>query len=135
MTSRFTVSNGLDTYLRLSVAIIYIWFGALKLFGVSPASELATQIITFIPAHLWLLILGVWEVAIGICFLYRPLTKLGAWLFFPHLLGILSPLVLLPREIFTHYPLVPNLVGQYVIKNLLTVGIVLTILTNYRQTR
>jgi len=55
------------TLLRYSLGIIYIWFGALKPLGISPAQELVENTVywfddpqTFVP------ILGIWEVVIGI---------------------------------------------------------------------
>ncbi len=55
------------TFLRYSLGLIYIWFGILKPFGLSPAQELVENTVywfdnpkTFVP------ILGWWEVVIGL---------------------------------------------------------------------
>ena len=59
------------TLLRYSLGIIYIWFGVLKPFGLSPAQELVENTIywfddpkTFVP------ILGIWEVVIGLSLIH-----------------------------------------------------------------
>lgn len=108
--------------LRMSLAVIFIWFGALKLFGLSPEAELIKQAVYWLPPAIFLPILGWWEVAIGICLLWRPLTRVALLLLFLLLPGTLLPLVLLPAVCFTHFPFELTLVGQYIVKNLLLVG-------------
>ena len=56
-----------------ALAVVYIWFGALKPFGLSPADALVHKTVPFIPESLFLPFLGFWEVAIGVCFLFRRL--------------------------------------------------------------
>ena len=58
--------------LRFAVGIVFLWFGALKLFpGASPAEDLAgrtieTLTLGLVPMSVALPILGIWEVAIGV---------------------------------------------------------------------
>jgi len=119
-------SHGAEA-LRYSLAIIYIWFGALKPLGLSPAEELVTQTIPVLSPEISLLIIGLWEIAIGLCLAYKPLLRIGLLLLFLHLPGILSPMILLPEVVYTQFPHALTIEGQYVIKNLVTlaVGIVL----------
>jgi hypothetical protein len=69
----------------------------------------------------------VWEVAIGVCFLYKPLVRWGVVLLFLHMPGTLLPLITLRDETFVRFPFALSLEGQYIIKNLvlITAGIVL----------
>lgn len=67
-------------------------------------------------------ILGVWEVLIGLCFLYRPLIRLGVLLLFLQLPGTFLPIVLLPDVVFTTFPYGLTVEGQYIIKNLVIIG-------------
>lgn len=113
--------------LRYSLAIVYIWFGALKPLGISPAETLVTETLFFLPPEAALWVIGVWEILIGICLLYKPLLRIGLILLFLHLPGIFSPLILMPEVVYTAFPYGLTLEGQYVIKNLtlLAVGLVL----------
>ena len=57
--------------LRLSFGIIFIWFGILKPFGYSAAESLLKATVSWLPfgtSELWLILIGWWEVAIGITF-------------------------------------------------------------------
>lgn len=60
------------TLLRISLGIVFLWFGALKFLpGVSPAQELATRTISVltlghIPPSVSLGVLATWECLIGI---------------------------------------------------------------------
>ena len=51
--------------LRISLGLVFIWFGALKLFpGLSPAEELVRNTIYFFDANFFLPILAIWEVLV-----------------------------------------------------------------------
>jgi uncharacterized membrane protein YphA (DoxX/SURF4 family) len=119
--------------LRLSLAIVFLWFGALKLFpGMSPAQELATRTIRvltagLVPPTVSLPLLAAWECVIGIGLLVgRGLRGILLLLYF-QMLGTLTPIVLFPNEVFIRIPYAPTLEGQYIIKNLVLIsaGIVL----------
>lgn len=108
--------------LRFSLAIIFIWFGALKPFGQSPAVELVTKTVYWFDPQIFIPILGVWEMAIGICLLFRPLLRVGLFLLAVQMPGTFLPLVLLPEVCFTTFPFDLTLEGQYIIKNLVLIG-------------
>jgi len=113
--------------MRIGMAIVFIWFGALKPFGVSPANELVASTITtmtwgVIAPSVFIPVLGWWEVAIGVCFLYRPLVRVALILLVIQLPGTMLPLVLLPEEAFTQIPYGLTLEGQYIIKNLVLIA-------------
>ena len=119
--------------LRVSVGIVFLWFGALKFFpGLSPAQDLAVRtmdILTFglLPARTSLVILAAWEVVIGVGLFFNIFMRGTLFLLFLQMLGALTPLFLFPEEVFTHIPYAPTLEGQYIIKNmvLISAGIVL----------
>lgn len=114
--------------LRVSLGLIYLWFGALKLLpGVSPAEDLALKtldVLTFglLPGTLGLLLLAGLECAIGVGFLSGRTPRLTLALMAFQMLGAMSPLLLFPAETFTVFPLVPTLEGQYIIKNLVLIA-------------
>lgn len=119
--------------LRLSVGIVFFWFGILKFFpGLSPAQDLATRTIDLlsfgmVPAHISIHILAVWEVLIGLGLLTGTFMRATLLLLFLQMPGTLSPVFFFPAEVFTKIPYAPTLEGQYIIKNLVIVsaGIVL----------
>ena len=78
--------------LRLSLGLVFLWFGALKLIpGISPAQDLA---------HL----------------------RAVLFLLYAQMLGTLTPIVLFPHEVFLQVPFIPTLEGQYIIKNLVLIS-------------
>ena len=114
--------------LRISVGLIFIWFGVLKFFpGVSPAQDLAIrtiEVLSFgmIPASYAIIILAVWESLIGLGFLIGKFQKLTIILLFLQMLGTFTPIFIFPNEVFTTIPYAPTLEGQYIIKNLVIVS-------------
>lgn len=109
-------------FLRLSLAIVFIWFGALKLVGNSPAIELVTRTVYWFDPRWFVPFLGVWEVLIGVCMLWRPLIRVSIALLALQMPGTFLPLILLPHVCFAIIPWVPSLEGQYIIKNLVLIS-------------
>jgi len=118
--------NGLSV-LRVGLALVFIWYGILKPFGMSPAAELVRRTVYFVPPDLFIPILGWWEVAIGVGLLYRPLNRTAIFLLFLQMPGTLLPLVLLPEVCFTHIPWGLTLEGQYIVKNAVLIGAALVV--------
>lgn len=126
-----TIAAGMDRVgvpiLRFAIAVVFIWFGTLKILDVSPAGDLVAATVYLVPADVFVPILGVWEVVIGLCFLYRPLLRLGILLLFLQLPGTFLPLILLPEVVFVSFPYLLTVEGQYIIKNLVIIGAALVI--------
>lgn len=114
--------------LRISVGIVFLWFGFLKFFpGLSPATDLATKTIytlTFgiISGQGALIILALLEVAIGIGLIFGIFLRETLLLLLFQMLGTITPLFLFPYEAFTQIPYAPTLEGQYIIKNIIIVS-------------
>jgi len=119
--------------LRLALGIVFVWFGALKLFGVSPAADLVAATVYWFPPELFVPVLGVWEVLIGACLLYRPLIRLGVLLLFLQMPGTFLPLVLLPDVTFGTAPYALTVEGQYIVKNLVIIGAALVVGGSVRE--
>ena len=118
--------------LRISLAIIFIWFGILKPLGLSPAASLVEATVGWMPfftPHQWVSIIGWWEVVIGVTFLFRPTLRFAIGQLFLQMGGTFLPLVLLPEVAFQagRYPFVPTMEGQYIIKNLLIISAALVV--------
>jgi len=110
------------------MGIIFFWFGMLKFFeGLSPAESLATRTIDMlsfglIGPELVRYGLATWEVLIGIGLLFKWRLREILLLMFLQMLGTLTPIVLLPGEVFTAFPYGLTLEGQYIIKNLVIIA-------------
>ncbi|KLE08999.1 doxx family protein [Aliarcobacter butzleri L355] len=110
--------------MRLSLGIIFVWYGMLKFFPtLSPAEDLAIKTIDIMFFHLIdgslsIKLLAILEVAIGIGFLSGYYTKLVTIIFLGHMLCTFAPLFILPELSFTHSPYAFTLVGQYIVKNI-----------------
>lgn len=109
-------------FLRYSLALIFIWFGLLKPFGLSPAADLVAKTVYFMPSEIFIPILGWWEVLIGVCLLWRPLIRIAIFLLYLQMGGTFLPLVLLPEVCYTKFPFALTLEGQYIIKNLIIIS-------------
>ena len=119
--------NGLRL-LRISVGIVFVWFGVLKFFpGVSSAQDLAIntiKLLTFdlVPEKIIINGLALWEVLIGIGLITGKLMRETLLLLFLQMMGTFTPLFLFPEEAFTKIPYVPTLEGQYIIKNIVIIS-------------
>ncbi len=120
-------------FLRYSIALIFIWFGALKFFpGMSPAEELATGTIALlsfnlIPASIALPVLALFEVAIGILMLIGKWLRLTVFLLLIQMIGTMSPIVLFPDLVFEVFPYALTIEGQYILKNFVVISAAITI--------
>jgi uncharacterized membrane protein YkgB len=120
------ISQGMDRYcqplMRFSIALIFIWFGLLKPLGMSPEEELIKRTVYWVSPQIFLPVLGWWEVAVGLCLLYRPLIRIALLLLLLQLPGTMLPLILLPEICFTQPPFGLSLEGQYIVKNIFLVS-------------
>lgn len=116
---------------RISFALIFFWFGILKPFGLSAATGLLKATVAWLPfgsPDAWLIVIGWWEVIIGITFLFKQTTRIAIALLFMQMVGTFMPLVFLPEVTFQNGNyLLPTLEGQYIIKNVLIISAALIV--------
>lgn len=114
------------TALRLSLALVFFWFGIVKPFGVSPANPVVRTGIFFLPFDIFFPILGWWEAAVGVGLLFKRTVKFAVYLMVFQMLGTMIPLFTAPGMTFISPPFIPSEVGAYIIKNwvLLSSGLV-----------
>ena len=114
--------------LRISVGIVFFWFGFLKFFpGLSPAESLATESIRvltggLIEPRLSLAILATWESLIGLGLISGRFLRTTLLLLFLQMPGTITPLFLFPELTFRQVPFVLTIEGQYIVKNLVLVS-------------
>ena len=125
--------------IRLSLFIIFFWFGLLKPLGLSAAEQLVLDTVYWMPifsAHAWLSIIGWWEVVIGLCFLFEKTTKIALVLLLLQMTGTFMPLIILPDVTFQNSNFfTPTLEGQYILKNILIIAAALIISNKSLETK
>lgn len=112
---------------RLSLFIVFFWFGILKVFNLSPADTIVESLLlktlpSFISYDSFFVFLGLYEMAIGISFLIPRLERLAMALLIPHMITTFLPLIFLTEVTWNGF-LIPTLEGQYIIKNLVIVAL------------
>ncbi len=88
-----------------------------------------------VPASVSIVLIASLECAIGLCFITGKFLRIAVWLLLFELIGILSPVVLLPGELFTGPFHAPNLLGQYVLKDVVLAGAGMVIAATLRGGR
>ena len=130
--TRWLARHGV-TLLRISIGIVYFWFGVLKFFpNLSPAQDLAARTIetlTFgvVTPEVALPVLALWECVIGIGLITGKFMRVTLLLLVVQMLGTITPLILFPQETWTVFPIAPTLEGQYIIKNIVIVSAALVL--------
>ena len=106
---------------RIGIFVVFFWFGALKVFGLSPAGPLVLALLSrtmpFIYPETFLILFGAFECLIGILFLIKGGERIAVALLFFHMITTVMPIFLLPQIAWSGF-LIPTLEGQYIIKNL-----------------
>lgn len=117
--------------LRIGLAVVFVWFGALKVAMVSPAADLVARTTDWAFSPAWFVpLLGWWEVAIGLCLLDPVrllggrawLTRAGIALLALQIPGTFLPLVVVPDRCFDGSVFALTLEGQYIVKNLVLIA-------------
>lgn len=108
-------------FARFGLFVVFFWFGLLKVYGLSPASELVEQLfsqtIPFMPFETFMILFGLFECLIGVLFLIKGLERLVLPLLLLHMVTTFMPLFALSQVTWSGF-MVPTLEGQYIIKNL-----------------
>jgi uncharacterized membrane protein YkgB len=121
------------TLLRLSLGLVFLGFGVLKFFpGLSPAARLAGETFSeltlgLVPPATGVFVVATMETAIGLSLLTGRLLRLGLGLLGLAMVGVLSPLFLLPEELFRGALYAPTLTGQYVLKDVVLLAAALAV--------
>lgn len=112
--------------MQFAIFFVYVWFGVLKIFGLSPADHLVeallSQLFPFVSPEAFFVLLGLAEVLIGVLFLIPQFTRVAILFLILHMLTTFLPLVLLPELTWQSF-LIPNLTGQYILKNVIILAL------------
>ena len=107
------------TLIRYSLVIVYIWFGALKVLGASPVQNLVQWTYPSFPEPMFMIVLGVWEIVVGLLLLYKKTLRIGLILMWLQMGGIFFGVILSPSYYFQNMNLLLlSSNGEFVVKNL-----------------
>lgn len=119
-----------EPFARFGLFVIFFWFGALKLFDLSPASPLVQSLfentMPIMPFSLFMVLFGLFEMCIGVLFLIRGAERVVIPLLLFHMVTTILPLFLLTSTTWSGM-MVPTLEGQYIIKNILIIALAIGI--------
>lgn len=119
--------------LRISIGIIYLWFGALKFFpNLSPAESIATETVDCLTLHIlpknWgCFILAFCEILIGFLLIFNFYIKQTIVFAIIHMIFTFTPLFVFSDLSFTKPPYAFTLLGQYILKNIIIMAALLVI--------
>ena len=109
--------------LRISLGVVFIWFGLLKVIGVTPVADLVGAVISWVPAALSVPLVGIFEVVLGFGLVVGYSLRITLLLLWLHLAGTFLLLLLRPELVFqSGNPLFLTADGEFVIKNLVLIS-------------
>jgi putative oxidoreductase len=105
--------------LRVSVAIIFLWYGILKCSGLSPVEALVRNTYGFMPYPAFFYVLAIFEIFIGLGLLFKIKLRLTLVLLWGQLLGTFFSFFLAPSTFLqSSNPLLLTMEGEFVMKNI-----------------
>ena len=116
--------------LRISIAIIFVWFGLLKISGHNPVFDLVQySLMPLFAAGTGLMVLGVVEVVIGILIVTNRFLLFTYTVMLLHLAGTFSTFIFGWHVVFSPYFPILSLGGEFVVKNvvLIIAGLVILV--------
>ncbi|MDH4074992.1 MAG: DoxX family protein [Acidimicrobiia bacterium] len=102
---------------RLAIGLVFVWFGLLKVLGFKSATSVIAETVYLGSPEVTVRLLGLWELAIGVCLIAPGLARIGVALLAIRLPGTLLALALKAELCWTDTFPVPTIQGQYLIKD------------------
>ena len=128
----FTMSLSL-VILRVAIGVVYVWFGFLKIAGVSPVTELIQNTYSFLPYGLFGPLLGIFETVIGLMLITNFKLRYALYLLWLQLAGVFGSVLLNPSVFFNGNPLSLTLEGEFMAKNFITLAASLVIFVSLHE--
>lgn len=116
------MKNHGSRYLRYSLAIIFIWFGFLKIIDMSPAADLVARTVFWWDQSWFFPLLGTVECLIGVLFLFKKTIRIAVFIMALQMVGTFFPFFMLPELTFNGSIFYPTMEGQYIIKNIVLIA-------------
>ncbi len=121
------------TALRLALASVFVWFGALKLAGVSPVEKLLAETLPFIDAGISVPVLGAVEVALGLALIVGKLPRIVLLVLAGHLAGTFLTFVTASELMWGDGFLALTADGEFVVKNVVFISAALMLIGWYSR--
>ena len=120
--------------LRVVLGFLFVWFGGLKVMGVSPVAALVAQTLPFANPHLVVLGLGTAEVALGMVLTTGRFLRCALPVLVMHLAGTFSTFAVVPHLMFRDgNPLLLTSDGEFVMKNVILIAATLVLISHTSQ--
>jgi uncharacterized membrane protein YkgB len=120
--------------LRVSLGLVFVWFGALKVFDVSPVADLVANTVYWVDPDLFVTALGFFEIFVGVMLLLGWALRLTLALFTLQMVGTFLTFFVLPDVTFRDgNPLLLTVEGEFVVKNLVLISAALVVGTTVRR--
>lgn len=117
MDSFFTEKR-IIIWLRVSLGLIFLWFGILKFFGYNPVFDIVYGSWPFLASGIGNLLLAIFETIIGLGLFFDIAPLLVHLALISHLIGTFSVFILAPEIVFNPYFPILTLEGEFVFKNI-----------------
>lgn len=122
--------------LRISLGVVFVWFGMLKILDVSPVADLVANTVYWFDRETFVTVLGVFEVTVGTLLLLGRALRLTLLLFVLQMVGTFLTFVILPEVTFRDgNPFLLTVEGEFVVKNLVLISAALVVGTMVRRRR
>jgi len=120
-------------FLRLSLGLVFFWFGVLKLFNASPMLPILKDTFPGIgESQLFIFLLAFGEMLIGLAFLTNRFVKIAAIIMMVTLF-VLSVAMLFTQGFDPRFPVL-SLVGELVLKNVVLIAAGLVLIAEKTET-
>ena len=113
--------------LRMTLGLVFVWFGLLKVFGYSPVADLVIKTAYFLPPNVAVVGIGILETIIGLGLLTGLAMRVTLLLFFLQMCSTFLAVVTRPELLLQNgNPLLLSIYGEFLLKNfvLLAAGLV-----------
>jgi putative oxidoreductase len=115
--------------LRCTLALVYLWFGGLKITGRSDIFGLIAVTLPFVNPHVFVPLLGVFEILLGLTLLSGRMPRLVVCGLLAHLAGTFLTFIKAPSWMWHHgNPLLLTMDGEFVLKNLVLISAALVLM-------
>ncbi|MDQ4145314.1 MAG: hypothetical protein M3198_16545, partial [Actinomycetota bacterium] len=105
--------------LRASLGVVFVWFGALEIAGVTPVTDLVANTVYWLDASSFVPLLGAFEILVGLGLVTGLLMRVVLLLFALQMIGTFLVFVVQPEVAFQKgNPLLLTVEGEFVAKNL-----------------
>ncbi len=120
--------------LRVLLGVLFLWFGGLKVAGVSPVKAMVAGTLPWADPNMIVPVLGGVEVLLGLALVTGVALRLALPALAAHLAGTFLTFVMLPGQMMSHAnPLLLTQNGEFVMKNLVLISAALVLIAHPRR--